>query len=168
LKRIEYAIDILTSADWEQVRSIYLAGIRTGQATFETEAPDWEKWDAGHLKDCRLVARAETRVVGWAALSHVSSRRAYAGVAEISVYVGESCRGLGLGRALLEALIECSERHGVWTLQAGIIAENESSLAIHRGCGFREVGRRERIGMLNDVWRDVILMERRSKVVGTT
>ena len=168
MKRIEYAIDILTSADWEQVRSIYLAGIRTGQATFETQAPDWEKWDAGHLKDCRLVARAETLVAGWAALSHVSSRRAYAGVAEVSVYVGESCRGLGLGRALLEALIGCSEHHGVWTLQAGIIAENESSLAIHRGCGFREVGRRERIGMLNDVWRDVILMERRSKVVGTT
>lgn len=166
MKSTAYTIEILSPADWEEVRSIYLAGIRTGQATFETEAPDWERWDAVHLKECRLVARVETLVAGWAALSPISARRAYAGVAEVSVYVGENFRGLRIGRALLESLVECSERHGLWTLQAGIIAENESSLAIHRRCGFREVGRRERIGQLNGSWRDVILMERRSKVVG--
>lgn len=165
-ERIEYAIDALHPADWDQVRSIYLEGIRTGQATFETEAPDWEKWDASHLKTCRLVARAGEMVAGWAALSPVSSRRVYWGVAELSIFVGESFRGLGIGRALLEALVECSEHHGIWTLQAGIIAENEASLALHQKCGFREVGRRERIGRLGGVWRNVHLLERRSKIVG--
>jgi L-amino acid N-acyltransferase YncA len=168
LKRsIEYAIDILHQADWKQVRSIYLEGIRTGQATFETEAPDWEKWDASHLKRCRLVARAaDDMVAGWAALSPVSGRSVYRGVAEVSVYVRESFRGRGLGRALLEALVECSEHHGIWTLQAGIIAENASSIALHQMCGFREIGRRERIGRLNGVWRNVVLLERRSQIVG--
>ena len=163
---MEYIIDTLNPADWDQVRSIYLEGIRTEQATFETEAPDWERWNASHLPECRLVARACEAIAGWAALSPVSTRRVYRGVAESSVYVAESFRGLGYGRALLEALIACSEQHGIWTLQAGILAENVSSLALHRKCGFREVGRRERIGRLNDVWRDVILLERRSKVVG--
>ena len=156
----------MSRADWDQVRSIYLEGIKTGQATFETAAPDLEKWEAAHAEHCRLVARADRTVAGWAALSPVSGRRAYAGVAEVSVYVGESFRGLGVGRALLAALVECSERHDVWTLQAGIIAENEASLALHRKLGFREVGRRERIGRLNGAWRDVILLERRSRKVG--
>lgn len=163
---MEYIIDTINPADWDHVRSIYLEGIRTGQATFETEAPDWRKWDASHLKECRLVARARETIAGWAAVSPVSTRRVYLGVAESSVYVAEEFRGLGYGRALLEALIACSEQHGIWTLQAGILAENVSSLALHRKCGFREVGRRERIGRLKGVWRDVILLERRSKVVG--
>jgi len=162
---MECEIATLESSDWDEVRSIYLEGIRTGQATFETEAPDWQKWDASHLRSCRLVARVGRVIVGWAALSLVSSRAVYRGVAEVSVYVGENFRGKGLGLLLLGALIECSEAHGVWTLQAGILAENESSLALHRKCGFREVGRRERIGQLNGVWRDVVLLERRSPKV---
>ena len=163
---MEHIIDTMNMADWDQVRSIYLEGIRTGQATFETQAPDWERWDASHLMECRLVARARKTIAGWAAASHVSTRRVYLGVAEVSVYVAEEFRGLGYGRALLEALIACSEQHGIWTLQAGILAENVSSLSLHRKCGFREVGRRERLARLNEEWRDVILLERRSKVVG--
>ncbi|PYS48998.1 MAG: N-acetyltransferase [Acidobacteria bacterium] len=163
---MEYIIDTMNMADWDQVRSIYIEGIRTGQATFETEAPDWERWDASHLPECRLVARACETIAGWVALSPISTRSVYRGVVEVSVYVAESFRGLGAGHALLESLIACSERHGIWTLQAGILAENVSSLALHRKCGFREVGRRERIGMLKEEWRDVILLERRSKVVG--
>lgn len=156
----------METGDWEQVRSIYLEGISTGQATFETEAPDWEKWNSSHLPLCRLVARRGELLAGWAALSLVSSRRVYSGVAEVSVYVAESFRGLGIGLDLLNALVNCSEQHGIWTLQAGILAENESSLTLHKKCGFREVGRRERIGKLGETWRDVILLERRSKIAG--
>lgn len=156
----------MTAADWPHVRSVYLEGIATGDATFETEAPDWEKWDASHLPQCRLVARAGAQVMGWAALAPVSSRRVYAGVMEVSVYVAESFRGRGIGETLLGALISCSEQHGIWTLQAGILPENKASLALHRRCGFREVGRRERIGKLDGVWRDVVLLERRSETVG--
>jgi len=152
--------------DWDAVRAIYREGITTGNATFETDVPGWEAWDKGHLRACRLVAKADGRVVGWAALTPYSSRRAYAGVAGLSIYVSASARGQGIGRALLGALIEVSERAGLWTLQAGIFPENTASLALHRAHGFREVGRRERIGQLNGVWRDVVLMERRSKVVG--
>ncbi len=166
MTKIECIIDKMESGDWEQVRSVYLEGILTGQATFETEAPDWEKWDLGHLPECRLVARRGETVAGWAALSLVSSRRVYSGVAEVSVYVAESFRGLGIGLELLNALIICSEQHEIWMLQAGILPENVSSLALHRKCGFREVGRRERIGKLNGTWRDVVLLERRSKVAG--
>jgi L-amino acid N-acyltransferase YncA len=153
--------------DWHQVRSIYLEGIATGNATFETQAPDWKLWDSSHLPQCRLVARAgETKISAWAALKPVSTRRAYAGVAETSIYVAANFRGHGIGQRLLDALITCSEQHGIWTLQAGILPENNSSLLIHQRCGFREVGRRERIGKLNGIWRDVILLERRSTVVG--
>jgi L-amino acid N-acyltransferase YncA len=166
VKKIEYVIDRMEAGDWTAVRSIYLEGIQTGQATFETQAPAWESWDASHLSQCRLVARSGGKVAGWAALGPVSSRRVYAGVAETSIYVAESSRGLGIGLALLGALINCSEQHGIWTLQAGILPENESSLALHKRCGFREVGRRERIGKLGQTWRDVILLERRSKVAG--
>jgi len=167
MKKLECMIDRMNAGDWEQVRAVYLEGIATGQATFETEAPDWERWDASHLSECRLTARSDERIVGWAALSPVSSRRVYSGVAEVSVYIARSFRGQGLGRALLQALISCSEQRGIWTLQAGILAENESSLALHRSCGFREVGRRERIGRLHGTWRDVILLERRSAKVGS-
>jgi phosphinothricin acetyltransferase len=166
MTKIECTIGMMETTDWEQVRSIYLEGIETGQATFETEAPGWEKWDTSHLSQCRLVAGADGSVVGWAALGPVSSRRVYAGVAEVSVYVAGSFRGQGIGQALLRALVACSEQHGIWTLQAGILPENASSLALHQSCGFREVGRRERIGKLNGTWRDVILLERRSEVTG--
>ena len=144
------------------MRSIYTEGIATGNATFETDAPDWATWDGNHLPFARLVARANNRVIGWSALSPVSTRRVYRGVAEVSVYVAESGRGAGVGRLLLEALIKEAEEHGIWTLQAGIFPENTASIALHKGCGFREVGRRERIGELGGRWRDVILMERRS------
>jgi phosphinothricin acetyltransferase len=166
MTKIEYVIGRMETGEWEQVRSVYLEGILTGQATIETEAPDWARWDSSHLPHCRLVARSGETIIGWAALSQVSSRRVYSGVAEVSVYVAGKFRGMGIGVVLLDALIICSEQHGIWTLQAGILTENVSSLALHRKCGFREVGRRERIGKLGETWRDVILLERRSKVAG--
>ena len=156
----------MKESDWEQVCSIYLEGIATGHATFETEAPTWEQWNASHLPHGRLVERAGDTVRGWAALSPVSSRRVYAGVAEVSVYVAQNFQGLGIGRALLEALTSASEQNGIWTLQAGIFPENSASLTLHKRCGFREVGRRQRVGKMNGVWRDTILLERRSRVVG--
>ena len=161
-----HVIDEMTSVHWESVRSIYLEGITTGDATFETEEPVWESWDAAHLPHSRLVVRAGDTIGGWAALSAVSSRCVYGGVAEVSVYVGASHRGKGFGRALLEALIFSSERNGIWTLQAGVFPENEASIALHKACGFREVGRRERIGNLSGRWRDTMLLERRSMIVG--
>ena len=151
---------------WPEVLRIYLEGIATGNATFETEAPSWEKWDSGHLATCRLIAQQDSTVLGWAALSPVSSRCVYAGVAEVSVYVAEIARGSGIGKSLLAALIESSEKSGVWTLQAGIFPENTASIALHKSFGFREVGRRERIGKMGDSWRDVVLLERRSKRAG--
>jgi L-amino acid N-acyltransferase YncA len=159
-------IDTLGPDDWEFVRSIYLEGIATGHATFETEAPDWARWDNTHLSFSRLAARSGDHVVGWAALSPISSRRVYAGVAEVSVYVAASSRGMGVGRSLLVALIVEAERNGIWTLQAGVFPENTVSIALHKSCGFREAGRRERIGMLRGIWRDVILLERRSRTIG--
>jgi phosphinothricin acetyltransferase len=153
-------------ADWERVRAIYEQGIASGQATFELEAPSWERWDANHHSFARLVARFEGRVIGWAALSPVSGRCCYAGVAEASVYVDTDHRGQGAGRQLLLETIAESERRGIWTLQGGAFAENEASLRLQRACGFRVVGKRERIGQLHGVWRDTILTERRSPVVG--
>ncbi|MDQ2856113.1 MAG: N-acetyltransferase family protein [Acidobacteriota bacterium] len=149
---------------WDKVREIYLDGLGTGLASFETEAPSWDQWDAAHLSSVRLVALSGDLVTGWAALSSVSARTVYAGVAEVSVYVGADCRGQGVGRALLEKLVEESEQNGIWTLQASIFPENQSSIALHRSCGFREVGRRERIGKLKGVWRDTILLERRREL----
>ena len=159
---MKVAIDRLGADDWLHVRSIYLEGIATGNATFETDAPDWETWDRNHLSFGRLVARNGNSVAGWAAISPVSSRCVYAGVGETSVYVAESARGQGVGRLLLISLIDEAERNGLWMLQAGIFPENLSSIALHKNCGFREVGRRERLGKLNGVWRDVVLLERRS------
>ncbi|HYP01285.1 MAG TPA: GNAT family N-acetyltransferase [Pyrinomonadaceae bacterium] len=164
---MNYTLDDMRPDDWEQVRAIYLEGISTGLATFETDAPAWEKWDRGHLQKMRLVARDGDAILGWAALSPVSDRCVYGGVAEVSVYVGERGRGRGVGRALLEALIEASEQNGIWTLQAGVFPENTASVKLHLRCGFREVGRRERIGRLHGVWRDTLLLERRSRSVGT-
>ena len=156
-------IDQMKASDWEQVRSIYLEGIRSGNSTFETDAPSWEKWNEGHLPFARLVMRDEESVLGWAGLSPVSKRDVYRGVAEVTVYVTESARGKGIGRALLEALIAESETNGIWTLQASILPENTASVELHLRCGFREVGRRERIAMLSGVWRDTILFERRRR-----
>jgi L-amino acid N-acyltransferase YncA len=153
--------------DWEAVRRIYLEGIATGHGTFETAAPDWDRWDGSHRRDCRLVAQASDReVVGWAALSPASTRKVYAGVAEVSVYVAENARGRGVGAALLSNLVDASEEAGLWTLQAGIFPENAASLAIHEKCGFRRVGIRERVGFGQGRWRDVVWMERRSPRVG--
>jgi phosphinothricin acetyltransferase len=160
------SVEKMLPAHWPEVRAVYLEGVATGDATFETEAPDWERWDASHLRACRLVALTGDRVAGWAALSPVSTRRVYAGVAEVSVYVGAEFRGRGLGRLLLSALVGESESEGIWTLQAGIFPENGASVALHRSCGFREVGRRERVGKLRGRWRDTILLERRSQTVG--
>lgn len=162
----EFGIAAMMDEDWAAVRAIYGEGIATGQATFETEVPAWAEWDAAHRRDCRLVAREGGRVVAWAALSRISSRRCYAGVAEVSLYVAAAARGRGVGEALLHALVAEAERQGVWTLQAGIFAANRVSLALFAACGFRQVGRRERIGRLQGTWHDVVLMERRSKVVG--
>ena len=151
--------------DWPAVSGIYGQGMATRNATFETRAPTWEAWDAAHLKDHRFVAYSGNDIVGWAALSPYSSRCCYAGVAEVSVYVAEGARGHGVGRALLQELVTSAEGAGIWTLEAGIFPENKASLRLHHGCGFRTVGLRERIGRLDGIWRDVLLLERRSGVI---
>jgi len=158
-------IQIMRDSDWEQVRSIYLEGIATGQATFETDAPNWDTWNEGHLPAPRLVAVTDECVAGWAALSRVSARKAYAGVAEVSVYVAQNSRGRGIGQLLLEALVNESEKIGIWTLQASIFPENTASVSLHKSSGFLEVGTRRRIAKLNGVWRDTVLLERRSELV---
>ena len=159
-------IEKMEAGHWEGVRAVYVEGLATGEATFETEAPERARWDASHLPGCRLVALDGGRVAGWAALSPVSARAVYAGVAEVSVYVGADFRGRGLGRALLAALVRESEAEGIWTLQASVFPENVASVALHLACGFREVGRRERVGRLGERWRDTLLLERRSRIVG--
>ena len=151
--------------DWPAIRTIYEDGIATGDATFETAAPDWPAWDATHLADHRLVARLDGRVVGWAALAPVSDRCAYAGVAEDSIYVALDAQGRGVGRALLIAVVASAERAGIWTVQTGIFPENQPSVRLHEACGFRVVGVRERLGRLHGRWRDVLLLERRSPVI---
>jgi L-amino acid N-acyltransferase YncA len=155
----------LRPSDWPRVREIYAEGIRGGDATFETKTPSWEQWDAAHPK-LRIVAERDGAVAGWAATSPASARHCYRGVGEVSVYVAEEARGVGLGRTLLERLVELSERAGYWTLTAGVFPENEASLRLHRACGFREVGVRKRLGESGGVWRDVLLFERRSTLVG--
>lgn len=156
----------LTAAHWPEVQEIYKQGIATGNATFETQAPEWDAWHAGHLAHSRLVATNEAGAVwGWAALSPVSGRCVYGGVAEVSVYVADAARGKGVGRQLLAALVTESEKNGIWTLQAGIFPENVPSIRLHETQGFRVVGRRERIGQLAGAWRDTVLLERRSTVV---
>ena len=161
----------MTAAHWPHVRAIYEQGIATGLATFQTEAPLWEEWDRSHLPHSRLVAvdagyGNSGQVLGWAALAPVSSRCVYGGVAEVSVYVAGAARGRGAGRQLLAALVADSEAHGLWTLQASIFPENTTSISIHAGAGFRTVGYREHIGQQHGVWRNTVLLERRSAVVG--
>jgi phosphinothricin acetyltransferase len=161
-----FDIKAMRSEDWPAVQRIYFEGIASGNATFETETPVWEKWDQGHSQDCRLVAVNSEGILGWAALSPVSTRRVYSGVAEVSVYVAAKARGQGVGMLLLQSLVEQSERCGIWTLQAGIFPENVPSVALHKSCGFREVGLRQKLGQRSGVWRDVLLLERRSSQVG--
>ena len=163
---MELTIEKMKNEDWPAVKNIYQEGIATGNATFETNAPEWEEWEKNHLQDCRLVAKSGSEVVGWLALSPVSNRCIYRGVAEVSLYIKSSARRQGVGKSLLKAAIEESESMGIWTLQAGIFPENVASIALTKACGFREVGYRERVGRINSIWRDVILMERRSKQVG--
>jgi L-amino acid N-acyltransferase YncA len=153
----------LRPQDWPDVVRIYEEGMLTGDATFETQLPSWEAWDAAHLAEHRLIATLDDEVAGWAALSPYSDRECYRGVAEESIYVAERARGLGLGRRLLGALIASAEAGGIWTLQAGVFPENEASIALHVALGFRVVGVRERLGRSRGVWRDVVLLERRSE-----
>lgn len=152
--------------DWPAVAEIYAEGIATGDATFQQTVPSWEEWDAAHMKACRIAAKFDSAVSGWAALTPVSGRCVYAGVAEVSVYVSARFRGKSLGKQLLQHLVVASERESIWTLQAGIFPENLASLAIHEQFGFRIVGKRERIGKMHGRWRDTILLERRSVTVG--
>ena len=159
-------VEPMLPADWPAVRRIYAEGQATGRATFDTDIPDWEVWDAGHLAAPRLVARDEGEVVGWAALGPVSSRPCYRGVAEVSIYVAAAAQGRGAGRLLLEALVTASEAAGIWTLHSSIHADNSVSVRLHQRAGFRVVGRRERIARRADGWADTIIMERRSSVVG--
>lgn len=156
----------MEAADWPMVCQIYQEGIDTGIATLETSTPDWEDWDAAHLPYCRLVAMDQEQMAGWAVLSPYSKRAVYSGVAEDSVYVANSYRGKGVGSFLLEALITESEKQGIWTLQAGISAKNTASIQLHQKAGFRIVGVRERISQRLGEWQDIMLMERRSTVVG--
>jgi len=156
----------MTDADWPAVAAIYAEGIDTGDATFEQTVPTWEQFDSQHTPDCRLVAEADGCVLGWALLSPVSHRPVYRGVAELSVYIKASARGQGIGRTLLNAIIKDSEQAGYWTLQAGIFPENAASLTLHQHAGFRMVGYQQRLGQMNGRWRDVVLLERRSEVVG--
>ncbi len=152
----------MQSKDWDRVRAIYEEGIASGDATFETEAPDWAGWDRSHLDRARLVACMNGSVNGWAALSPVSTRCVYGGVAELSVYVAAQARGLGFGRALVGALIPVAELEGIWTVEAGVFPENATSIALLESSGFRVVGIREKLGRLHGRWRDVVLLERRS------
>lgn len=163
---MEFVVEQMRDEDWPEVADIYREGISTGDATFETDVSDWEKWDRNHLSGCRLVAKSQERIVGWFALSSVSGRFVYSGVAEISIYVRASARRQGIGKALLEAAIKESERIGIWTLQSGTFPENIPSINLQKSCGFREVGTREKIGCMYGRWRDVVLMERRSEIVG--
>jgi L-amino acid N-acyltransferase YncA len=155
-------IRTLTREDWPCVEAIYIEGIATRNATFDTEPPSWEEFDAGRLPDHRFVAVEDGEVVGWVAASPSSSRECYAGVVEHSVYVAEAARGRGVGHALMCALLESTDAAGIWTIQTSVFPENTRTLALHEGVGFRVVGRREQIAQLHGVWRDTLLLERRS------
>ena len=156
-------IAAMEAADWERVAAIYAEGIATGVATFETETPTWDEWDAAHLLIGRLVARADGGIVGWAALAPISRRACYRGVTEVSVYVASRSRGLGVGTALMRRLADDATAGGIWTLQATVFPENGASLALHQRVGFRVVGRRQLIAQLGGIWRDTVLLERRAE-----
>jgi L-amino acid N-acyltransferase YncA len=158
---MKISIETMLPGHWPAVRTIYVEGIETRNATFETEPPTWEAWSAAHLETCRIVALEGDEMLGWGALSPVSGRCVYRGVAEVSVYIGARSRGRGVGGVLLDELVRRSEEEGLWTLQARVFPENVASLVLHERCGFRRVGVRERIGRLDEIWRDVVLLERR-------
>lgn len=163
---MNYTIEEMKDSDWNEVSKIYLEGINTGIATFQNSIPTFEEWDNGHVKTCRLVAKSNDKVLGFAVLSPTSSRCVYRGVAEVSIYIGDNYRGLGIGKALMMNLIKLSEKNNFWTLQSGIIRENTASIELHKKCGFREIGVREKVAKMdNGVWHDTVLMERRSKIV---
>jgi L-amino acid N-acyltransferase YncA len=166
MKNIDIKIESMSNDSWIDVARIYEEGIATKNATFENQVPDWNQWDKSHRMDCRLIALVDNKVVGWAALSNVSGRCVYSGVAEVSVYVDSNYRGKGIGDCLLNSLIKESEKCEIWTLQAGIFPENISSISLHHKHGFRTIGIRERLGKMNNKWRDVALLERRSQIVG--
>lgn len=153
-------------SDWEEVARIYLEGIATGFATFETKAPTYENWDKAHTKECRLIAENDGETMGWAALSPVSSRCVYGGVGEVSVYISDKSRGKGVGKLLMRHLIDKSENAGFWTIQSGIFPENMGSIKLHEKMGFRYIGKRERVGKIHGVWKDNLLFEKRSSKVG--
>lgn len=159
-------IDEMVPSDWNHVREIFIEGILTGNATVRTEAPGWDEWNKDHLDICRFVAKQDEKVVGWVALSLISSRQAYSGVVEVSIYIASNATGMGIGSRLLQHVIVSSEEHKIWTIQAMIFPENGASIKLHRKFGFKEVGTRKRMGKLNAVWRDVVLLERRSNIVG--
>lgn len=164
---MDYTIEKMKKSDWDGVSQIYLEGINTGIATFQNSVPTFEAWDNGHIESCRLVAKSNGKVLGFITLSATSSRCVYSGVAEVSIYVGENYRGLGIGHALMIDMIKLSEENNFWTLQSGIIKENVASIELHKSCGFREIGIREKIAKMdNGIWHDTVLMERRSKLVG--
>ena len=164
---MEIKIREMQSQDWQDVARIYKEGIATGNATFQKDIPTWEEWDTSHLKKCRFIAEnTEGGIIGWAALTPVSGRCVYAGVAEVSVYVTPQYHGKGIGKILMQNLIETSEVEGLWTLQAGILKENIGSVRLHESVGFRQIGYREKIGQLDGIWRDTLLLERRSDKVG--
>ena len=157
----------MAPSDWEHVSRIYLEGISTGFATFETQAPKYQDWDRAHTKECRLIAENEGEILGWAALSPVSSRCVYGGVGEVSVYISDKSRGKGVGKLLMQHLIEESEKAGYWTIQSGIFPENLASIKLHEKVGFPYIGKRERVGKIHGVWKDNLLFEKRSPKVGT-
>ncbi|MEO6904493.1 MAG: N-acetyltransferase family protein [Bacteroidia bacterium] len=156
----------MSASDWKEVAGIYKQGIDTGNATFQNQIPTWEEWDTDHLKVCRIVAEINSTIVGWTALLFVSNRLVFAGVAEVSVYISTQHRGQKIGQQLLKQLITESEANNIWMLQSGIFPENAASIKIHESLGFRNYGYREKMGKMNGVWRDVVMFERRSRVVG--
>ena len=156
----------LNNIHYNSVKNIYMEGIATGHATFQTEAPTWEEWNKGHLLHSRFIAIDNEVIMGWAALLPVSGRPVYDGVAEVSIYIGSAYRGKGIGNTLMNELISSSEQKGIWTLQAGVFPENKASLQLHENNGFRIIGKREKIGKMDNVWRDTVLLERRSKITG--
>ncbi|SHJ67185.1 GNAT family N-acetyltransferase [Aquimarina spongiae] len=161
----DIAISNFTHQDWLVISEIYRQGIATGIATFETQIPSWEQWDATHITSCRFKAEMNNEIAGWAALSPVSKREVYRGVAEVSIYIASNFRKLGIGKLLLQYLIKESEAEGFWTLQAGIFSQNKASIALHKALGFREIGFREKVAKLHDIWYDNTLLERRSKKI---
>jgi L-amino acid N-acyltransferase YncA len=165
-KKETFSIENMTAEAWPEVERIYMAGIATKNATFEQQAPGWQAWNNSHRSDCRLIASLSGRIVGWAALSNVSNRCIYAGVAEVSIYIDPEYQGRGIGDRLMKALIIESESNGIWTLQAGIFPENKKSIQLHLRNGFRIIGTRERIGKMDGIWRNTVLLERRSDRVG--